>query len=428
MPAYIAVAHYHSNLEDNLLENVNNEVNALLPKESSFGIVKSNGSLANIDFSWFKNGTPEKRSDALVLCLQKNSKLIAVSITSGSGINQPNSKTLINWIGHVDETRYNSPPPDFSEEILFDVDTIDQDGEDQKYVYHYTKWGIAKDYILGGQQQFLVNIAKKMNDPLEQKSYEFINHIERSQLKEEQLFKLNNALKKVCEEHIRIFSTSLDRKAETRASNYNGQIRTMIIKKRVRGFDHPKMWAHYGDNHNGVCLILKKEAINSRIIAAAGDNTVVSDKINYNLPFSSTDILKGVKIETNAKIANGSEKEIEDWAIGEIQKLIPKLFFTKHEDWSSEVEHRWIIGGRFAGDFFVPIKPEDIAAIVVGSDFQMDLFESAKEIAEKNAIPLRIMMWSFGQAAPPWRLLSDDDPDYIREYFTKRDEESKMRK
>ena len=91
---------------------------------------------------------------------------------------------------------------------------------------------------------------------------------------------------------------------------------------RLRGFNIPAMWGHYGEEGNGVCLILEKE----KLLNSLESVTTYRSPISYEDDYSPDIHVRLVEGENSPF----SESEIMDY------------FFKKTYDWSYEQEYRII--------------------------------------------------------------------------------------
>ena len=104
-------------------------------------------------------------------------------------------------------------------------------------LYHYTSLSTALEFILS-KRELLLNPLRKTNDPREYKSFVFAakywansdnGHTEQN----------NKEISRLLRDDCKVLCFSDD------YENYFG-------------YEYARMWAHYGDNHKGVCLELDK--------------------------------------------------------------------------------------------------------------------------------------------------------------------------
>lgn len=101
-----------------------------------------------------------------------------------------------------------------------------------------------------------------------------------------------------------------------------------------RGFGKMRMWAQYGDNHNGACLVFQRDLLESAALSALGHDRIWCANIDYNRKM----LAAGAGAfhfdhetfrESPGKYLFFHSKEYQH-----------SLFFRKHEDWIAENEWR----------------------------------------------------------------------------------------
>lgn len=138
-----------------------------------------------------------------------------------------------------------------------------------------------------------------------------------------------------------------------RSISFTNDFRT----EKRRCFCNPLMWAHYGDNHKGVCLVFDRNKLIELL------------KISRN----------GVYLKQPKRIKYSS-KEFDNYTISKnenIQEFIRKnskdLIFTKKKDWIYEKEFRLVFlpnKGKFINrSFFIKNISFALKAIILGENF-----------------------------------------------------------
>lgn len=94
------------------------------------------------------------------------------------------------------------------------------------------------------------------------------------------------------------------------------------------GSNHPAMWAHYGDNSNGVCIVLDQESL------IENNKELLSDYF-YKLE----DIIYHIDCSPDESIANAEYTSLSEF----VSKNYKELFFKKHLDWAYERETRFFV-------------------------------------------------------------------------------------
>lgn len=202
---------------------------------------------------------------------------------------------------------------------------------EDNYVYHYTSFETARDYILQNGQIQLGNI-KNTNDPREREELSF-SYCGRGDTtywllcgSENDKIKAHDLVQIYSRQYIKLGCFTKD------------YFPLDNVSWPCRGWEHPRMWSQYANDHQGVCLIFSKQRLNESIKKGLID-------ISY---FDSGDISYGDVLDLN----NISLKlDGDDWNrstdkekfIGDlIWKNRKELYFFKHLDWQAEREYRWI--------------------------------------------------------------------------------------
>ena len=97
----------------------------------------------------------------------------------------------------------------------------------------------------------------------------------------------------------------------------------------IEGTQHPRMWAQYAQNNEGVCLILNKKELVRRCRLVRGRNSVMIGKIRYRW---------SKYFDEESEVINTF---YDNLSIEDILKRYGKhIFLTKHIDWEQEHEIR----------------------------------------------------------------------------------------
>lgn len=228
---------------------------------------------------------------------------------------------------------------------------------------HYAKMETVIEYILP-QNKLLINELYKTNDPVESKNSfdQCFGAIDASIAKNGEslvaqifsMFRRSSSLKKDYKKMIRSISFS-----------------TNTSEKKAHGL--PTMWAHYGQNHKGICLVFDRIII-ERLFEDQFNSKFKQNPISYDK----------LKLPTfkNEVIENSEEFFL---------KHAEKLFFTKDSDWGSESEYRFVV----VKENCCPTKDETdinkcylknideaLIAIVLGIDFNENYLPSVEKILQ----------------------------------------------
>jgi Protein of unknown function (DUF2971) len=264
---------------------------------------------------------------------------------------------------------------------------------EDRYVYHYTKWDVARDHILGGERTIQISSAQKMNDPLESQGFaNRLSYRTDTEFSEDFMQRVYPIIQDSCRTKIHIFATSKDRNP-TQHDHPNGRITS---QEGCRGFGHPPMWAHYGENHAGVCLLLDRLKIDRQIVHYCQDKIIRSSCVSYLQMVGSTMARLGVDLDPDWQTLNDSE--LSSKVLGFLNDLDTPPFLMKHSDWSYENEYRWVILGGDTEKLTVPLQGDEIVGVLAGSRFEEDNRNELSEICKKAGISGRQLSWTEGQA------------------------------
>lgn len=276
-----------------------------------------------------------------------------------------------------------------------------------KYVYHYTSSKTSIDHILKyGTIRF--SPFTKTNDPRETKLWTFkikdsvkiINNTDMP-LKREiilNIAKFNETNQKILnriKEKYKLLCFTSDDTYQPRSPSLTSGFH--------RGWGKPRMWASYGENHKGVCLMFNKKQLFIAIGKNLKDYQIFSGPVNYtNDPFPEN--IKEIDYETYINLG------IDDAIVQKIDREIKSYFFRKHLDWSTENEYRWIIkpmGDDSLEYVYIPIH-NSLSAIICGQDVFDDNDNAFIQYSKKYKVRIYKMDWENGNPMPdkapylPW--------------------------
>lgn len=279
-------------------------------------------------------------------------------------------------------------------ELLFDISPgLELRGSE--YIYHYTSWRVARDYILGGNRSIRFGSVSHMNDPLE------FQKIQPPSIygawSETVIPRISNQIRKANREGVRMFCTTKD--IPSRRVGLSDYPQTMPI----RGFTHAPMWHHYADSHEGVCLILSKSILSQAINGSLGSQgKLMSGDVQYSVSDNFIDGTGNIfKPETDME--NWSDQKLAQYVKKQMDKRRTEFYFTKHSSWQYEQEYRWVFSGNGSPTNDVSIG-NAVVGLVVGSDFDSVKHAQVKDVVSQLEIPVRRIWWSNGAAAPLWDL------------------------
>lgn len=252
-----------------------------------------------------------------------------------------------------------------------------------KYVYHYTRSETLACKILpNGTLRF--SPFRDVNDPRECKDWRFSYHpsgdFDEPALKPS----LNNQIKHGW--RIGCFCTDAPE-----ACSMTGHFE--------RGHSRPRMWAQYGENYKGACLVFDRAQLDRDIkeAVAADRRAIRSGYVGYEIgrvarPLGETDHLT-ILLDDVRRLG------ITDYAWIHIEQHWQKLFFIKERDWEHEREYRWIIAGSDSDYLYIDVR-KSLVGILLGDRFPKEHCAAVREYAFAHDLNVAVMGWQNGVPQP----------------------------
>ncbi len=160
------------------------------------------------------------------------------------------------------------------------------------------------------------------------------------------------------------------------------------------GIGRSSMWAHYGRNHSGVCLLFDGKKLDENISEKfKGEDYVVRHGLviyDFERSFAPTRVYD-------------LEYENYSWPERTRRSLIKHYknnFLCKSPNWKPEHEFRWLVFNKSSSEMLVSIE-NAIKAVVVGIDYQYH-FPSLKTLCKPLKIPVGKMNWIDGRPHIEW--------------------------
>lgn len=162
----------------------------------------------------------------------------------------------------------------------------------------------------------------------------------------------------------------------------------------ARGHSKPRMWATYGRDHKGVCLIFDRERLGRAFANGLnGDGLLLQGAVRY-----------GDKLPANEDGAaiidlTAFEDNLEAAMQQKIEKHHRTYFLYKHADWSTEDEYRFIISGGDTGPVELPFE-DALIGVAVGmkSMEDPDRQVAVGAAAQAMEIPCMYLGWGWKSA------------------------------
>jgi Protein of unknown function (DUF2971) len=242
-------------------------------------------------------------------------------------------------------------------------------------VCHYTRMDIALEKILHDRKILLRKITST-NDPRESKEHLLSTIVPVADGEVLQFDSGPNFLNEW-----RVFCTSCH-------NNPRGQFRPTLLSCEKYGVAYPNMWAHYGGNHNGVCLIFDGAKLNRNIRQKEGE--VFYGFVKYDYDKATCQLpMQDPEFQTceRAEMIRRSQK-----------KHFNEIFLYKTPHWRYEHEFRWLIHNQNASEIFISIEGHALLAVVFGEDFNDVYLPSFREVCERLSVPLYQIKWVDGSS------------------------------
>lgn len=253
-----------------------------------------------------------------------------------------------------------------------------------KYIYHYTKAETAIDYILkDGTLKF--SPFNKTNDPKESKNWFFIpTSNEGRDLTKYTPEYLSELLNPYFKNSTQLLCFSTD---GVLTGNH-------LVDTPQRGFCKPRMWAQYGGNHTGVCLIFDYAKLNAIFLKTFSKITYKLDYVNYK-DRNISEIQMAPSFIIN--IDHLEKRGPKDYAYDHLLRFQERLYFEKAQDWSNESEFRFAIFER--SDTTMLQFQNSLAGIIFGENCsEADISKIAKLVQGQGVI-LQQLKW---RNCTPW--------------------------
>ncbi|HEX4947003.1 MAG TPA: DUF2971 domain-containing protein [Blastocatellia bacterium] len=242
-----------------------------------------------------------------------------------------------------------------------------------EFACHYTTLATVCKYILP-TKKLRFSPFEKTNDPRENKERVF--SLCSSLDTPHEVLEANQRLNAELLKYSKLFCTTEDAK-------------TNPSRNTERCFGRPRMWAQYGENHQGICLAFHRETLTSEIEKWYGQKAD-KGKVKYTA--------WGNAFARQFRAENG---DIKPQVLKHIREHKRRFFFTKDLDWEAESEYRWVI--RRCPEDFQGEKPKcdlfeyipfgnSLKAIIMGVDCDNCYIPSLQNLAQ--GIPIFKLAWN----------------------------------
>jgi len=252
-------------------------------------------------------------------------------------------------------------------------------------IFHYTKRAIAIERILY-EKNYILSSLTTTNDPFEYKSkmigtsgWGWHEGMENKQL---EMLKILDGLLKTNIQFISSCSNSFD--GETLVSHG-------CIKSR--------MWAQYGENHEGVCLVFSKEKLLKSVRNACDDKKYMfwEGSVDYkeyvadHAGYGSVPV-NGDTFDTRSPV---------DVALDHICSHYHELLFRKQRDYKDEDEYRIVVLHKnHPSEFCSPLElkvTDFLVGIILGDRFPKAYLPTIISISNDLDVKFKKLHWGKGE-------------------------------
>jgi hypothetical protein len=260
-------------------------------------------------------------------------------------------------------------------------------------IFHYTRASVALENILF-YGRFRLSLLKDTNDPSEYK-YRLLNMIGWSLPPEAE--KLYGEAHTVIDRIIRMESRMMSfcSNAVPEIILDTGETTKDTIANSM-GWNKSRMWAQYGENHRGICLVFSKRAIVAEVTDIKG--IVIADNIKYKTKPG---------VSHHAYTLNGNqliEVGVEEYCYDHIILHAATVFFIKNIDYRDESEYRVVVFDPKNKYEYININ-KSIRGIIVGDRTPKVYFPLIQRLADRYDIECRRAYWERGT---PHLILCED--------------------
>jgi Protein of unknown function (DUF2971) len=272
--------------------------------------------------------------------------------------------------------------------------------EPDEYLYHYTRaWTLP---MIRRDRSLRFQPLLAMNDPQEAlDSHALMTGLrgppgEPLQITQEEdaLFKSTDWIAEInsARRDVKIGSYCMDVRpdladVDTRDAEYT-------VPRRLaanRGWAHPRMWAQYGDQGRGVCLVLNYELLKQAVAESVGDRWPWGyGAVNYG------------PIEHELSLGFFDIRDLLHAGVGTtLLKNFEESLLTKHADWAHEAEFRFFVMDGSPDALFVPVTKDVIVGVILGPEFDAARhLRNVRAFAETFGVSQRVrwLQWTHGRA------------------------------
>lgn len=243
-------------------------------------------------------------------------------------------------------------------------------------ICHFTKMSTALENILSSKKLRLSPMGR-MNDPREAKPWNIPLPLETPLIFQENV-------RKVMQEEWKVACFTSPSTIQVTGRDSNRKFPVLID-----GYFRAQMWAHYAENHRGVCLLFDQDRLNENLKQKSTvECEIYQGDVEYNVIPSHT-------IFTIPPLPKNTQNlDIHQAAQEYVRNNYKYFFLRKHFVWEYEAEYRWLVHSHEEYKF-VSIEGA-ILHVLVGPDFHQAYIPSLKELCRELGISAGKLNWNNG--------------------------------
>ena len=256
---------------------------------------------------------------------------------------------------------------------------FDQD----KYLYHYTSMDTAINYILYNKT-LRFNPLANVNDPMESDpNYWAFSNLEKGDKSKV----IHDQVSDYFKNRTKVVCFSLDDQGDWDSPEFSP------LDFCARGHSKPRMWATYGDDHKGVCLIFDRERLRQAFERGLNERGhLLHGAVRYGKRLPDDREAAVFDLQTfKENFESAIHQKIEDH--------YGRYFLYKRIDWSTEDEYRFIITGGKPGPIELGFD-DALVGVAVGikSKEKSGYLRALGDITQDMDIPCRYINWGWGSS------------------------------
>jgi len=258
-----------------------------------------------------------------------------------------------------------------------------------KEVFHYTKNCSAIKIL--SEKRIRLGQFKYTNDPRESRKWaipgEYLGVVPITQKDilrfDEGTKRLNDEINKLRLQEWKVLCVSMHHPRQNRSDNpfYLGNCR-------------PNMWAHYGEDHKGICLKFNGKILDQRIkeLKSKKGCDTFRGKVRYN-DFA---LLKPIFFRINFEQFS---QDLNQAIRSHLKDHYREYFLLKASDWRAEYEYRWMVFSTEDSPEYISIEGA-IEGVIIGQNYPMEDISLIKKLCHDLEIEPTGINWPQGIPYP----------------------------